>query len=323
MRVAHFRPFGALVVATLSSAFAAGAVPPAALPVPPPLPAPAGRVFLQVGNPQPYDGPLFLELFVDESRPAAPQPQELMVIPVTAVAGVFRVPLFPDQRTIRRAFIPGRSTPEVDLPLPLVAGGTIGGDLLLEERREVKVFRARVVDASSGAPIPRARFLFDDRDHRSLAEQVLQRPEKRPGVSLHTATDAGEIILATDDDPFPGTRPINISIFHPEYSTLTAPVRSYLREAARNRPAAPVVFKMERGAVIAGRIGPRHAPRSVERTQVLLRKAGAGRDEVPLILDPAGNLRLVVPPGRYELSIGGTLERIEAAGGQVIRIDRD
>jgi hypothetical protein len=322
MQREHLRMFGSLVVAALPAVLAVGAVPPASLPLPPPIPSAVGKAFLQTGNPQPYDGLLFLELFVDESRPAAPRPQELMVIPVTAAGGVFAAPLFADRRTIRRAFIPGRSTPEVDLPLPLVAGGTLGGDLLLEERRDVKVFRAVVVDARSGGPIPRARFLFDDRDHRTLAEQVLQRPEKRPGVSMHTTTDAGEIFLATDDDPFTAVRPVNISIFHPDYATLTTPARSFLREAVRNPQTAPVVLKMERGALITGRIGPRHAPRGVERT-LILRKVGGGREEVPVLLDAAGNLRLVVIPGRYELSVAGGVERIEAAGGQVIRIDRD
>jgi hypothetical protein len=284
-----------------------------------------GRVLLADPQPRPYDGILYLELYLDASRPAAYLPQELTVVPVKATAGVIAIPLSYERITIRRAFIPERTTAEVNVPVPPTPGGVLGEELVLGFRTTLHLFQARVVDARSGLPVPRARFLFDDRDHRTLSEEIQQRPEKRPGVPIHTATDQGEIILPTDDDPFRSPHPINLSLFDPAHVTVTVAARPLLREAVHSAGGLPVVLPMEPGGIIAGHIGPQHAIAGAELPHVRFARAdGPDRSEMRVLLDPGGNFRLTgLPAGRYEIRYSHGLDRIDLKAGQTAQLLKD
>jgi len=293
------------------------------------IPGIEGNVFIRDGKLKPHEGTVYLEIYHDRSRPAAYQPQELMVIALPAASGKIRIPYSEDPRTILRAFIPGRSTGRVDLSISNIPGAALEGDLVLETRRNVHLFSARVVDEGTGRPIPWARYFFDDRDHRTLAEQIDQRPDRRPGVTLYTADPAGRIFLASDTELFQDPHGINISIFHPRYTTVTLPARRLLRGALRADVKPPVTFKMERAATITGRIGPKHAIGGAGRPHILLRSlhtgppGGLDRKEVRIYLDRGGNFLANIPAGRYALQLAQGVEHIEARSGKVHRIRKD
>jgi len=303
------------------------APPPAERAVGPGGASPTVRVKVLLRSPaaEPYEGIVFLEIYLDESRPAAYRPQDVFVVPAKAVAGEIRIPVVQAALSIRRAFAPGLSTAVDDAPIPTIPGAALGRPLELLPDRSLKVFTARVVDAATGQPVPGARFFFDDRDHRTFDEQVAQRPDVRPQTVFHTATGGGEIILPTDEEPFGTQAAINLSIFHPDYVPIATAVRPLLRDAAGGRQSEPAVFRLEAGAVVAGRVGPRNAFSGAEQPHVRLSRIEAGgRKEVRVLLDPAGNFRLTgLPSGRYEMRFAHGLERIDARPGEAVRIDKE
>jgi hypothetical protein len=291
------------------------------------LPPVPWKVFIGAGESRrPFTGTVYLETVIDPSRPlaAAHRPQVLAVIPVAARAGEIAIPPSPDLRTVRRAFAPGRSSPTIDLPLSRAGGLGPVPEIVLDERKGLEVFRASIVDAATRAPATRARFFFGRRRGRpTLAEQVLGRPQMEPGTTIREATEAGEIFLPTDAEPFGNPSAESITIFDGEHLVATANVRSQLRAAIRGRETAPAVFVLERGATVEGRIGPRHALGG-SPAQVRLEGTGPkGREEVRIDLGPDGRLRFVLPPGPYELHHSSGMERIDARAGGTVRIELD
>ena len=94
------------------------APPPAERAVGPGGASPTVRVKVLLRSPaaEPYEGIVFLEIYLDESRPAAYRPQDVFVVPAKAVAGEIRIPVVQAALSIRRAFAPGLSTAVVDAP---------------------------------------------------------------------------------------------------------------------------------------------------------------------------------------------------------------